>query len=56
MQNYEDSTIKIYEEFDDAVYATDWGKGNVWVFASLSYSGSLIVNTVPINEKYKIML
>jgi hypothetical protein len=38
------------------VYAVEWTACEAWVFAGISYNGSLVVNTVPSNEKYKILL
>jgi len=50
-----DKLIKRYESHRDSVYSIAWSS-DAWVFASLSYDGTVIVNTVPQSEKYKILL
>jgi hypothetical protein len=42
----EDSLVKSIEENEDSVYAVAWGASNT-VFASLSYDGRVMANTVP---------
>jgi len=49
--------IKTYEEHEDSVYAVAWGVGPVpWIFASLSYDGRLVFNTVPEEEQTRILM
>ncbi len=51
-----DRVIKVYEEHEDSVYSIEWSSVDPWVFASLSYDGRLIINKVPKEEKFKILL
>ena len=51
-----DRIVKVYEDHEDSVYAVEWSAADPWVFASLSYDGRLIINKVPKDEKYNILL
>jgi hypothetical protein len=51
-----DKLIKNYDEFEDAVTEVIWSAGSPWTFASLSFNGQLILNSVPQDEKYKLLL
>lgn len=51
-----DSLIKTYSDHEDSVYAAAWSAYDAWIFATLSYDGRLVINTVPPAEKYKILL
>lgn len=51
-----DRCVKVYEEHEDSVYAVEWAAGDPWIFASLSYDGRLVINRVPKEEKYNILL
>lgn len=51
-----DKVVKLYEEHEDSVYVVEWSSVEPWVFASLSYDGRLVINKVPRDEKYKILL
>lgn len=51
-----DGVIGVYEEHEDSVYALEWSAADPWTFASLSYDGRLIINRVPKNVKYGILL
>lgn len=45
-----DGAIKVYEEHEDSVYGIAWGSSpssSLWPFASLSYSGRVVINYVP---------
>ncbi|KAH3759482.1 EARP-interacting protein [Pelomyxa schiedti] len=44
-----DSAIKVYDDHEDSVYGLAWSActNSSWNFASLSYDGHLLVNTVP---------
>jgi len=44
------------QEHDDTVYAVDWAAGDAWIYASISYNGTIVINHVPSHEKYKILL
>ncbi|ANQ11193.1 Uncharacterized protein PCOAH_00054820 [Plasmodium coatneyi] len=48
--------IKTYSDHEESVYEGRWSKTDAWVFASLSYDGKCVVNSVPTEEKYKILL
>ena len=51
-----DRVIKIFEDHEDSVYMCDWSSADPWIFASLSYDGRLVINKVPKEEKYNILL
>ena len=51
-----DRVIKVYEDHEDSVYMVEWSSVEPWIFASLSYDGRLVINKVPKEEKYKILL
>lgn len=51
-----DGIIGVYEEHEDSVYAVEWSAADPWTFASLSYDGRFIINRVPKNIKYGILL
>jgi len=52
----DDRLLKIFEEHEESVYAAEWSSNDPWLLASLSYDGRLILNRVPKNEKFKILL
>ncbi|CRG97779.1 conserved Plasmodium protein, unknown function [Plasmodium gallinaceum] len=52
--NYE--LIKTYKDHEESVYQGKWSKTDAWIFASLSYDGKCVVNSVPNEQKYKILL
>lgn len=43
-------------EHEDSIYAAEWSNVDAWIFASLSYDGRLIINNVPKQFKYQIIL
>ena len=51
-----DQVIQNYEEHEDAVYGCEWSAADPWTFASLSCDGRFIVNHVPTETKYRILL
>jgi len=51
-----DRVVKVYEDHEDSVYMAEWSSVESWIFASLSYDGRLVINKVPKEEKYKIIL
>lgn len=55
-EKLEDGVIRRYEEHEDSVYAVEWSSADPWTFASLSYDGRLVINKVPREYKYQIML
>ena len=52
----EDGVIKIYDEHEDSIGQVAWSHSTAWVFASIAHNSNLIINMVPIAEKYKILL
>ncbi|KIZ05664.1 tumor suppressing subtransferable candidate 1 [Monoraphidium neglectum] len=44
------------EEHEDSVYGLAWSAADPWVLASMSYDGRIVVNHVPKNLKYKILV
>lgn len=44
------------EEHEDSVYGLAWSAADPWVLASMSYDGRIVVNHVPKNLKYKILI
>lgn len=55
-EGLEDGVICTYEEHEDSVYAVEWSSADPWLFASLSYDGRVVINRVPRNVKYNILL
>jgi WD40 repeat protein len=51
-----DRVVKCYENHEDSVYNLEWSSADPWIFASLSYDGRLVIDKVPKEEKYKILL
>ena len=52
-----DTLITRFDEaHEESVYSVAWSVAEAWTFASLSYDGRMVVNTVPSAEKYKILL
>ncbi|KAJ2246250.1 hypothetical protein GGI13_005514 [Coemansia sp. RSA 455] len=51
-----DGLVMQYDDHESSVYAVQWSATDPWVFASLSFDGRLVINTVPREEKYKILL
>ncbi|CAO3691017.1 unnamed protein product [Umbelopsis ramanniana] len=50
-----DGLIKTYDQHEDSVYSVAWSHSDIWVFASLSYDGRVVINRVPTSEKFKIL-
>ncbi|MEW5311662.1 MAG: hypothetical protein WDW38_003357 [Sanguina aurantia] len=51
-----DGKVHTYDEHEDSVYGLAWSAVEPWLFASLSYDGRVVINKVPKNTKYKILL
>ncbi|KAJ1883695.1 Protein tssc1 [Kickxella alabastrina] len=51
-----DGLVAQFDDHETSVYAAVWSVEDPWVFASLSFDGRLVINTVPREEKYKILL
>lgn len=52
----EDGLVKCYDEHEDSVYSVAWSTASAWVFASISYQANVVINLVPVAEKYRILL
>jgi hypothetical protein len=49
--------IRVHKiEMREAVYNVAWSSADAWLYAALAYDGTVIVNHVPSEEKYKILL
>lgn len=48
--------VHCFDDHEDSVYGATWSAADPWCFASLSYDGRLVLNTVPRAEKYRILL
>jgi WD40 repeat protein len=56
-QVVQDGLVQKYNRHEDSVYRACWGSGNsAWAFASASYDGLAMFNSVPSAEKQRIML
>ncbi|KAJ1994932.1 Protein tssc1 [Coemansia spiralis] len=51
-----DGLVAQFDDHETSVYAAHWSVADPWIFASLSFDGRLVINTVPREEKYKILL
>jgi len=51
-----DGLVTSYDQHEDSVYSIAWSAADPWVFASVSYDGRVVINAVPREEKYKIIL
>ncbi|ORX71553.1 WD40 repeat-like protein [Linderina pennispora] len=51
-----DGLVAQFDDHETSVYAAHWSAADPWVFASLSFDGRMVINTVPREEKYKILL
>jgi len=52
----EDRLLCVFDEHEESVYSAQWASNDPWLLASLSYDGRLILNRVPKNEKFQILL
>ena len=43
-------------EHGDSAYGLSWGAADAWIYMTVGYDGKAILNHVPSNEKYKILL
>ncbi|KAJ1935493.1 phosphatidylserine decarboxylase 1 [Linderina macrospora] len=51
-----DGLVAQFDDHETSVYAAHWSAADPWIFASLSFDGRMVINTVPREEKYKILL
>ncbi|RHZ61887.1 hypothetical protein Glove_345g6 [Diversispora epigaea] len=54
--NPTDGLVRTYDQHEDSVYSVAWSASDPWIFCSLSYDGRAVINKVPSEEKYKIIL
>jgi EARP and GARP complex-interacting protein 1 len=45
-----------YEHGGEPVYAATWGAADAWIYLTIGYDGKAVLNHVPSQEKYKILL
>ncbi|RKP16600.1 WD40 repeat-like protein [Rozella allomycis CSF55] len=58
-QNFQKPTnglVKSYDQLEDSCYGVSWSAVDPWIFAALSYDGRFVIDHVPKEEKYKIIL
>jgi len=51
-----DRNVHTYSDHEDSVYGLSWSRVDPWVFASVSYDGRVVINKVPSEIKYKILI
>jgi EARP and GARP complex-interacting protein 1 len=51
-----DGLISSFDQHEDSVYCVAWSPSDPWIFASVSFDGRIVVNFVPQDHKYKIIL
>ena len=51
-----DGLVRTYDQHEDSVYSVAWSAHDPWVFFSLSYDGRAVINRVPREEKYRVIL
>ena len=51
-----DVKVRVIDQHEDSVYSVAWSPADAWMYCSLSYDGTVILNHVPSTEKYKILL
>ena len=51
-----DELVSTFDQHGETVYAASWSLNDPWVFASLSFDGNIVINCVPCEHKYKIIL
>lgn len=51
-----DGIVHTYQDHEDSVYSAAWSLSDPWTFASLSFDGRIVVNSIPLDHKYKILL
>jgi hypothetical protein len=51
-----DGLITAFEQHEESVYSVQWSPSDPWVFASLSFDGRVVINQVPQDYKYKLIM
>ncbi|CAO3684345.1 unnamed protein product [Rhizopus stolonifer] len=50
-----DGLVCTFDQHEDSVYSVAWSPADAWTFASVSYSGRVVISQVPLDEKFKIL-
>lgn len=51
-----DGLVHAFDQHEDSVYQVAWSSVDPWLFMSLSYDGRAVMNQVPSEEKFKIIM
>ncbi|KAJ1530118.1 Protein tssc1, partial [Nowakowskiella sp. JEL0078] len=51
-----DCLVNSFDEHENSIYSVVWSYADPWIFASVSFDGRVLVNLVPREHKYKILL
>ncbi|GJJ71362.1 EARP and GARP complex-interacting protein 1 [Entomortierella parvispora] len=51
-----DGLVHAFDQHEDSVYQVAWSSVDPWIFMSLSYDGRAVMNQVPSEEKFKIIM
>ncbi|KAG0352087.1 Protein tssc1, partial [Gamsiella multidivaricata] len=51
-----DGLVQAFDQHEDSVYQVAWSSADPWLFLSLSYDGRAVMNQVPSEEKFKIIM
>lgn len=51
-----DELVFTYDQHGETVHNVAWSMNDPWIFASLSFDGNVVINCVPSQYKYKIIL
>ncbi|KAG0199217.1 Protein tssc1 [Mortierella sp. GBA30] len=51
-----DGLVQAFDQHEDSVYQVAWSTVDPWLFLSLSYDGRAVMNQVPSEEKFKIIM
>ncbi|KAJ2158155.1 Protein tssc1 [Coemansia sp. RSA 552] len=51
-----DGLVARFDDHETSVYSAQWSAKDPWVFASLSFDGRVVINSVPQEERFKILL
>ncbi|KAF9433717.1 Protein tssc1 [Entomortierella beljakovae] len=51
-----DGLVQAFDQHEDSVYQVAWSSVDPWLFMSLSYDGRAVMNQVPSEEKFKIIM
>ncbi|CAO3567901.1 unnamed protein product [Mortierella alpina] len=51
-----DGLVQAFDQHEDSVYQVAWSSVDPWLFLSLSYDGRAVMNQVPSEEKFKIIM